>query len=178
GRLSKPRKTSLNWFIPALVKSSVGSSPGTTGLDGTTVWPFDAKKLRNVERMSAAFTDGFRRRRSTPSGRKGVRISGPGSAIVRHPAPARRAGPSAVVVGGGAAAAGRVARRRRPVGQRRRCRRGERERAPQQPLGVVAVARVVGDAERDRDRALDGADGVRREQRSDELERDALAVAA
>src|SRR4051794_15143093 len=55
GRLSKPRKTSLNWFMPALVNSSVGSSPGTTGLEGTMVWPFDAKKLRNVERISAAF---------------------------------------------------------------------------------------------------------------------------
>src|SRR4029453_10754415 len=55
GRLSKPRNTSLNWFIPALVNSSVGSSPGTTGLDGTTVWPFDSKNLRNVEGISEAF---------------------------------------------------------------------------------------------------------------------------
>ena len=36
GRLSKPRNTSLNWFIPALVNSSVGSSPGTTGELATT----------------------------------------------------------------------------------------------------------------------------------------------
>src|SRR5256885_16357599 len=58
GRLSKPRNTSLNWFIPALVKSSVGSSPGTTGLDGTMAWPFDSKKDRNDWRMSEAFMRG------------------------------------------------------------------------------------------------------------------------
>jgi hypothetical protein len=55
GRLSKPRNTSLNWFIPALVNSSVGSSPGTTGDEATTVWPLDSKNFRKVERMSAAF---------------------------------------------------------------------------------------------------------------------------
>src|SRR5256885_14801566 len=59
GRLSKPRNTSLNWFIPALVNSSVGSSPGTTGLDGTTVWPFDSKNFRNDWRMSEAFIRRF-----------------------------------------------------------------------------------------------------------------------
>ena len=46
GRLSKPRNTSLNWFIPALVNSSVGSSPGTTGELATTWWPLDSKKLQ------------------------------------------------------------------------------------------------------------------------------------
>jgi hypothetical protein len=35
GRLSVPRKYGLNWFIPALANSSVGSSCGTTGDDGT-----------------------------------------------------------------------------------------------------------------------------------------------
>src|SRR6185436_626077 len=58
GRLSKPRNTSLNWFIPALVNSSVGSSPGTTGLEATTVWPFDSKNFRKVWRISAAFIRG------------------------------------------------------------------------------------------------------------------------
>jgi hypothetical protein len=53
--LSKPRNTSLNWFIPALVNSSVGSSPGTTGLEATMVWPLDSKNFRKVERISAAF---------------------------------------------------------------------------------------------------------------------------
>jgi hypothetical protein len=35
----------LNCTIPALVKSSVGSLPGTSELDGTTVWPCWRKKL-------------------------------------------------------------------------------------------------------------------------------------
>src|SRR5438067_5983999 len=64
GRLSKPRNTSLNWFMPALVKSSVGSSPGTTGLDGTTVWPFDSKNFRNCERISEAFMGQVSQRKS------------------------------------------------------------------------------------------------------------------
>src|SRR4051812_35202681 len=55
GRLSKPRNTSLNWFMPAFVNSSVGSSPGTTGDEATMAWPFDSKKFRKVERISAAF---------------------------------------------------------------------------------------------------------------------------
>jgi len=44
--------------MPALVNKSVGSSPGTTGLDGTTVWPFDSKNFKKVERMSEAFMAG------------------------------------------------------------------------------------------------------------------------
>src|SRR3954468_11001928 len=63
GRLSKPRNTSLNWFMPAFVKSSVGSSPGTNGLDGTTACPLDSKNFRNVERISLAFMAGKRRGR-------------------------------------------------------------------------------------------------------------------
>src|SRR5471032_2576676 len=55
GLLSKPRNTSLNWFMPAFVKSSVGSSPGTTGDEATMVWPLASKNFRNVERISAAF---------------------------------------------------------------------------------------------------------------------------
>jgi hypothetical protein len=54
----------LNWFIPALVKSRVGSDSGTTGEDFTVevshthnevegiyepkVWPRSSKNLRNV----------------------------------------------------------------------------------------------------------------------------------
>ena len=34
-----PRKIGLNWFIPALANSSVGSLWGTTLLEGTWVWP-------------------------------------------------------------------------------------------------------------------------------------------
>jgi hypothetical protein len=43
GRLSAPRKTSLNWFIPALVNSRVGSSAGTSELLGTRWWPWASK---------------------------------------------------------------------------------------------------------------------------------------
>jgi hypothetical protein len=41
--LLRPRNTSLNWFMPALVKSSVGSLPGTSELEATGWWPFEAK---------------------------------------------------------------------------------------------------------------------------------------
>jgi hypothetical protein len=37
-----------------LVNSSVGSSPGTTGLEATIWWPFDSKNFRKVERISEA----------------------------------------------------------------------------------------------------------------------------
>src|SRR5712671_1194010 len=41
--------------MPALVNSSVGSSSGTTLLDGTAVWPcFWTKKSRNCWRISLA----------------------------------------------------------------------------------------------------------------------------
>src|SRR3546814_20298838 len=47
-----PRKMGLNWFMPALVKSSVGSSYGKTGDDGTKRCSArDTKKSTNVERM-------------------------------------------------------------------------------------------------------------------------------
>ena len=39
--------------MPELVNINVGSLPGTSGLEATTVWPFDAKKSRKVLRMSA-----------------------------------------------------------------------------------------------------------------------------
>ncbi len=39
--------------MPELVNMSVGSLPGTSGLDSTTVWPLLAKKSRKVLRMSA-----------------------------------------------------------------------------------------------------------------------------
>src|SRR5574340_845978 len=41
--------------MPALVNSSVGSSPGTTGELATIWWPFDSKNFRKVERISEAF---------------------------------------------------------------------------------------------------------------------------
>src|SRR5438445_6093591 len=55
GRVPVPRNTSLNWFMPALVNISVGSSSGTTLDDGTNVWPcFRTKKSMNCCRMSLA----------------------------------------------------------------------------------------------------------------------------
>ncbi|MNV58472.1 hypothetical protein D3C71_1508510 [compost metagenome] len=48
-----PRNTSLNCTMPELVNISVGSLPGTSGLDATTVWPLETKKSRNDLRMSA-----------------------------------------------------------------------------------------------------------------------------
>ena len=42
----------MNWFMPALVNIRVGSFLTTIGADGTTVWPFDAKKSRNFCRIS------------------------------------------------------------------------------------------------------------------------------
>ncbi|MNV95834.1 hypothetical protein D3C71_1907730 [compost metagenome] len=39
--------------MPELVNISVGSLPGTRGLDGTTVWPLETKKSRKDLRMSA-----------------------------------------------------------------------------------------------------------------------------
>src|SRR5262249_29509237 len=52
-RVSVPRKIGLNWFMPALLNSSVGSSSGTTLDDGTNVWPcFLQKKSRNCWRIS------------------------------------------------------------------------------------------------------------------------------
>jgi hypothetical protein len=38
--------------MPALVKSRVGSLPGTSELEGTMVWPLDAKKSRKRLRIS------------------------------------------------------------------------------------------------------------------------------
>src|SRR5690348_8637986 len=53
GGFSVPRKYGLNWFMPALVNSSVGSSCGTTLLDRTNVWPcFFTKKSMNWSRIS------------------------------------------------------------------------------------------------------------------------------
>ena len=45
-----PTKSGLNWFMPALAKRSVGSSYGTTGDEGTIVWPLDSKYSMNCER--------------------------------------------------------------------------------------------------------------------------------
>jgi hypothetical protein len=44
----------LYWFIPALANSSVGSSTGTTGLDGQRVCDLDSKYSTNVLRTRLA----------------------------------------------------------------------------------------------------------------------------
>ena len=49
-----PRMMSLNWFIPALVNMSVGSSLITIGADGTILWPLEAKKSLKDSRISLA----------------------------------------------------------------------------------------------------------------------------
>ncbi len=41
--LALPVKKSLNWFIPALVNSSVGSFCGTSDALGDSWWPRSAK---------------------------------------------------------------------------------------------------------------------------------------
>lgn len=45
-----PRKMVLNWFMPALANSSVGSLTGTTGLLGTAVWALVWKNSMKVLR--------------------------------------------------------------------------------------------------------------------------------
>src|SRR5579875_2743153 len=45
--------------MPAFVKRSVGSFPGTSGLDGTIVWPRARKNSRKARRISAALVAGF-----------------------------------------------------------------------------------------------------------------------
>ena len=45
--------------MPELVNMSVGSLPGTSELEGTTVWPLEAKKSRKVFRMSATVNVGW-----------------------------------------------------------------------------------------------------------------------
>jgi hypothetical protein len=41
--------------MPELVNISVGSLAGTSGLEATTVCPFDSKNFRKVVRISEAF---------------------------------------------------------------------------------------------------------------------------
>ena len=115
------------------------------------VWPFDSKNFRNVGRISAAFIGG---RRLAGSGGAAAPAKPHGRQVRRRRSGAPRAAaatcrPSVVV--GGAPLAGAVRDRRRPFGSAP----APRRRAPapaQQPLGLAAVLRIVGDAERDRDR--------------------------
>src|SRR5262249_36293696 len=51
-RFSVPRKICLNWTIPALVKSRVGSPAGTSEALGTKSWPRLLKKSTKLWRTS------------------------------------------------------------------------------------------------------------------------------
>ena len=51
GAGASPRKYGLNWTIPALTNSSVGSSRISEAL-GTGVWPADSKWARKRRRIS------------------------------------------------------------------------------------------------------------------------------
>jgi len=51
---STPRKVRLNWFMPALVKSNVGSSAGRSDEEGTSRWPLPWKYARKRRRISKA----------------------------------------------------------------------------------------------------------------------------
>src|SRR5690606_40315620 len=53
--VSAPVKTSLNCTMPELVKSNVGSLPGTSDEEATIWCPFDSKKERNFWRISEVF---------------------------------------------------------------------------------------------------------------------------
>src|SRR5206468_8370526 len=76
-RFSRPRNTSLNWFIPALVKRSVGSSPGTSGELATMRWPCRSKYLRKDARISLAVITSFNHEEHEGhKGQKGHRDSG------------------------------------------------------------------------------------------------------
>jgi len=44
----------LNWTMPALVKSRVGSFWGTREEEATRRWPFSSKKRRKASRIWAA----------------------------------------------------------------------------------------------------------------------------
>lgn len=48
---ARPKKMGLNWFMPALANSSVGSLRGTHGEEGTRECCSEAKCDRNVERI-------------------------------------------------------------------------------------------------------------------------------
>ncbi len=56
----------MNCTMPELVNIRVGSLPGTSGADGTTVWPRSRKNSRKRARMSAVFIDGEARSNKPP----------------------------------------------------------------------------------------------------------------
>jgi hypothetical protein len=78
GRDPLPRKTSLNWFIPALANINVGSSCGTTGEEGTISCCLPLKKSRNCWRTALASIDlGFRSGKTRSGQRSAASLPGP-----------------------------------------------------------------------------------------------------
>src|SRR5213075_2490617 len=82
--------------MPELTNSSVGSFAGTSGLEGTMVWPFERKYSRKLERMSLDFMEPT----ILPGGaEKPAERLGPamracrGRSTARHVSNARRAAP-------------------------------------------------------------------------------------
>src|SRR5690606_15732203 len=85
----------LNCTMPELVKSSVGSLPGTSDDEGTWVCPFETKYSTNLRRISAAVMVPFRPGAAAGSLRAG---KSKGWILLRHgrPGQARPAGRRAV----------------------------------------------------------------------------------
>ncbi len=57
--LEVPKKTGLNWFMPALVKRMVGSSWGIVGEEDMIRWFWDLKKSKKALRMFSEFMGFF-----------------------------------------------------------------------------------------------------------------------
>src|SRR5258705_13470321 len=57
--------------MPELTNSSVGSLAGTSGLEGTMVWPFERKNSRKLERISLDFMESFYCSAAKSPGRRG-----------------------------------------------------------------------------------------------------------
>src|SRR3970040_1577846 len=59
GGFAWPMKYGLNWTMPALVNSRVGSPGGTRGAPDMRRWPRSSKKRRKDSRISSGFTAVF-----------------------------------------------------------------------------------------------------------------------
>jgi hypothetical protein len=59
GGCFRPRKYGTSGCMPALVKSTLGSSFRTSGALGSRVWPFSSKNLMNLSRMTELSSDPY-----------------------------------------------------------------------------------------------------------------------
>src|SRR5258706_240675 len=73
--------------MPELVKSSVGSLAGTSGLEATAAWPRSSKNFRNLARISADFMRTRRQLLEAADFRPIPRFAQRGKASARRPAP-------------------------------------------------------------------------------------------